>query len=108
MAISPASFGRAKRDETGLARTNREIRARTDTRAGTNPPRTVPRAHALTRPRHALEAAVRDLLGLIGRPRNTTGQSTLRCPAQREITNVASGCPRKATCNAVRIRHSGT
>ena len=38
------------------------------------------------------------------RSRNTTGQSTLRCPAQREITNAASECARKATCGAVRIR----
>ena len=35
-----------------------------------------------------LGAALRDSLGLIGTPRNTTGQSTLRCPAQREITNA--------------------
>ena len=47
------------------------------------------------RPRRAARAS---------RSRNTTGQSTLRCPAQREITNAASECARKATCGAVRIR----
>jgi len=35
--------------------------------------------------RRALWAALRDSLGFIGLPRNTTGQSTLRCPARREL-----------------------
>jgi hypothetical protein len=30
------------------------------------------------------------------RSRNTTGQSTLRCPAQREITSVANGSGQRA------------
>jgi hypothetical protein len=66
MAISPTSVGDAKSDETGLARTNREIRARTDTPAGTNPRREVPLPREFARPRHALRAALRDSLGLIG------------------------------------------
>jgi len=44
-------------------------------------------------PLPALRAGLRDSLGLIGPPRNTTGQSTLRCPAQREITGAESGAP---------------
>jgi len=65
----------------------------------------MPLPHALARHRRTVEAALRDLLGLIGPPRNTTGQSTLRCPAQREIRSAASGCARKATGGAVRLRH---
>ena len=46
---------------------------------------------ALARHRHALGAAIGGSLGLIGPSRNTTGQSTLRCPARREITSAPSG-----------------
>jgi hypothetical protein len=42
--------------------------------------------------------------GSASRSRNTTEQSIVRCPGQREITSAASECARKATCGAVRIR----
>ena len=84
MAISPASFGSAKRDETGPARTNREIRARTDTRAGTNQRREVPLPHALARLRHAGRAAFRDSVGLIGpaQKHHWAEHLAMPCPAR--------------------------
>ena len=47
------------RDESGALGTN-------PPQAGTNQRREVPRPRALARPRHAIEAAFRDSLGLIG------------------------------------------
>ena len=37
--------------------------------------------------------------------RNTTGQSTLRCPAQREITNAASGSGYRARRRRLNTHH---
>ena len=42
-------------------------------------------SHSGTGPLSAHRPRVSDSLGLIGRPRNATGQSALRCPAQREL-----------------------
>jgi hypothetical protein len=90
MAISPTSFGDAKRDETGPARTNREIRARTDTRAGTNQRREVPLPHALARFRHAVRAAFRDSVGLIGHAHKHHWAEHLEMPCPARVLELCS------------------
>ena len=92
---SEANNARRTRDAVGKG-TNRGQAGTNPPQDGTRPPQEVPLTHALASPRNALGAAVHDSLGLIGPPMNTTGQSTLRCPAQREITSAVSGSDQRA------------
>ena len=55
-------------------------------RNGPGVERFAPVGGAIRPTRHDLRACLRDSLGVIGPPRNTTGESTLRCPAQRELS----------------------
>jgi hypothetical protein len=89
--------------------TNRANPGTNPPQAGTNQRREVPLPHALARPRHTGRAALGDSLGLIAPPRNTTGQSALRCPAQRVIKSAAKGVPvrrPRAQCDSLTNLHN--
>jgi hypothetical protein len=73
----PAIPQNPKCDESGMGRDESAALGTNRAQSGTNQRRKMPRPRA-------------------GPPRNTTGQSIVRCPAQREITSAASGSGQRA------------
>ena len=73
------------------AGTNQDFWDESGARAGTNQQREVPLPHALAR--HASPSGQPSVTRSASPapPRNTTGQSIVRCPAQREVTSAARG-----------------
>jgi hypothetical protein len=75
--------------------TNRDFWDESGAPAGTNPRREVPPPRALARPAPPSGQSSATRSASIAPSRNTTenttGQSIVRCPAQREITSAASG-----------------
>ena len=69
----------------------------------TGPPR--PRRHGCLVGPEAKVSGSGITLGSASLPRNTTGQSTLRCPAQREITSAANGSGYRARRRRLNTHH---